>query len=225
VRHLDAMGVTMTILSNLWELAKALVPAGAAYLAVYYGQRRTALLDASKLQREATYLATIVSGHLERFLVECYLASRDDGSTRGEYPPDGGIYATTKTPEFDPKSLDVNWQSLPPDVMYEVLAISDRVAAIGAYLDGFPHDPYDSEMLWHRGHEFAKLGKQVTSIAARLRQATGIPDEVLTRGHWSREEGFDATIQEFEKREAQRAEDHRRQLENNAFPVLAAIDP
>ena len=75
------MDSTPLLWTNLWELIKALLTAGAAYGTVYYGQRRLAMVDERKAEKDLTYLATIVSSDLERFLMECFTSHGMTAST------------------------------------------------------------------------------------------------------------------------------------------------
>ena len=121
--------------------------------------------------------------------------------------------------------MTVNWHVLPRDLMYDVLAIPARQAGIEAYLASFDDGPGDDGMINERAYQYALLGQKVTQIAKRLRAVGGIPGELLTKGDWSRDEGFQNKITEYLEREAKHAEIHQLQMEKHAFPVSAPTAP
>lgn len=197
-----------------WDLIKTLLTGAAGFLGVWYGQRNLARKDARLAQleekqaaHERTYVASVVIEHLERYINGCLDVAYDDGTAYGQPAGDNGFHqATTTPPEFDPHKLEVNWRILPPELIYDIFAIRSRQEHIQSYLDsqGFDDWPDYSDYFWTRRLLFAKLGQQVTEIARRLRKAGRLPNEVLTKGKWSRDESFAEVIEKAEAYEARR---------------------
>lgn len=214
-----------------WDLAKVVITAAAGFAGVWYGQRNLARKDAKlaeqeirKADQERAYVASVVIEHLERYVSGCVAVAYDDGTDRGQ-PAGGGDYyqTTTETPKFDPHTLEVNWHVFPPDLIYDIFAIRSRQEHIESYLDnpGFDDDAPDySDYFWARRTRFAKQGQQVAKIALGLRKAGGIPNEDLTQGNWSRDQGLADVIARNEAREALREIRHRESMAK-LFPVEA----
>ena len=203
---------------TFWDIAKALITAAAGFAGVWYGQRNLARKDArlaaqeeEKAKQEVTYAASVVIEHLERYLNECSAVAHDDGIEYGRPAGKNDCYqATTSEPQFDPDKVNVNLKVLPPDLIYDILAIRSRQENIERYLGspGFDDPPYD-EYIGERARMYAELGQQVTQIALRLRRAGGLPSEVLTKGDWSRDQGFAEVIDRFKACRARHEQVHR----------------
>ena len=204
---------------TFWDIVKALITAAAGFAGVWYGQRNLARKDAKQAAQEAknvaqeiAFIASVVIEHLERYIDGCVAVAYDDGTDCGQ-PAGGNGYheTTTQPPEFDPHKLDVRWQSLPPDLIYDIFAMRTRQEHIQGILGnpGFDDPPDFSEYFWTRRILFAKLGQQVTEIALRLRKAGGLPNEILANGDWSRDARFVEVVKMSEAYQARRERLHR----------------
>lgn len=206
---------------TFWDIVKALMTAAAGFAGVWYGQRNLARKDARlaaqeevKAEQERAYVASVVIEHLERYLNECSAVAHDDGTEYGRPAGQNDCYQTTTSePQFDPHKLNVNLKVLPPDLIYDILAIRSRQENIEQYLGspGFDDPPYD-EYIGERARMHAELGQQVTQIALRLRRAGGLPNEILTKGDWSRDQGFAEVIDRFKAHKARREQLHRESM-------------
>jgi len=208
---------------NWWDVAKtivsAVITACAGFGGVWYGQRNLARRDAreaeqeaQQAERETAFAASTVIEHLERFINGCSAVSYDDGYERGQ-PAGGNGYcqATATPPQFDPHALKLDWNTLPPDLIYDILAIPSRQEHIHIYLstEGFDEPPDYGDYFLNRQLLYARLGQQVSEIALRIRAAGGLPNESLAKGDWSRNDGFAEVIARCEKRQAQHANRHK----------------
>jgi len=209
--------------NNWWDVAKTIISAAitacAGFGGVWYGQRNLARKDARQAEQEAqqaererAFVASTAIEHLERFINGCSAVSYDDGYEFGQPARgDGYCQSTTTPPQFDPHALKLNWNALPPDLIYDILAIPSRQEHIDRYLssDGFDDPPDHSDYFDNRRLLYARLGQQVTGIALRVRAAGGLPNETLIKGDWSRDDGFAEVIADIEKRQAQQAARHK----------------
>jgi hypothetical protein len=160
-----------------WTTLNVLVSGGAAFGGAIYAQRNASARDESKRAQDLAYLASVLTAPLETYVQGCISVGYDDGTSEGRPAGDDGYHqATADTPVFVPRLIEVNWHALPADLMYDILAIPTRQQAIENYLSSEAfHDPPDfAEFFWERGYKYAKLGQQVTSIAARLLAPTEI---------------------------------------------------
>lgn len=212
-----------------WDLIKTLLTGAVGLLGVWYGQRNLIRKDAEQAAKEEelarhekAYVASVAIEHLERYISACVDVAYDDGTAYGQ-PAGGNGYhqATTKEPKFDPHKLDVNWRILPPELIYDIFAIRSRQEHIQDYLHspGFDDPPEYCDYFWTRRLLFAKHGQEVIEIARRLRKTGGLPEEVLTKGDWTRERAFAEVI---EKAVADEARQKMQQMPLPSIPPLSS---
>ncbi len=166
-----------------WGVVQAGISAAAGLGGVWLGghltNSRETKREESERRQAACYLATLVLAHLDRFSEACIDVAFDDGTSEGQPAGDHGYHqATTSDPAFDPLELEVQWNAISPELMYEVLNLPHRTRELQRYLNtdtGFEDPPDFAEYFWTRQHEFAQLGLGVIDLAARLRSHAGLP--------------------------------------------------
>lgn len=199
-----------------WDFVSGLVSAvfglAGVWLGGYLTSRHEATRERVRVQKETTYLATLVVAHLDRFINGCVDVAFDDGTSEGLPAGTDNIHyqVTTELPIFEPLALDVDWKVLPPDLMYSVLSIPNRVQQLARRLSnpGFDDPPEHMQFFWERQHSFASLGLDVSHIVSQLRAHAGLPPEPPVPGGWDR----DAALHEKQERIADERETHFRRV-------------
>ena len=178
-----------------WGLIQSAISATAGLTGVWLGGRlnwqREEARERARDTKEASYLAILVIAHLERFAYACLHVALDDGTEEGRPAGTGGCWAPTVTPPaFDPLSFDVNWKSLPADLMYDILGMPYRIERlqqeIGQVYE-FDEPPDYGEYFWARQHGYAVLGLEFSALSQRLREYAGLPAHPDEPNSWSRD--------------------------------------
>jgi hypothetical protein len=159
------------IISAIAGLAGVMVGAFLTYLK----ERRT---ERIKDQKDGSYLAIIVVSHLDRFTNGCWSVAFDDGTSEGSPAGGNGIHKTTvEAPAFRPLEIEVEWRSLPQELMYDILQIPDKQDHLENILanPGFDDPPYYGEFFWTRRRDYAQLGLHVSRVTKRLRKHARMP--------------------------------------------------
>lgn len=184
-----------------------------AYLTYLREQHNAKIKD----ERDGSYLAILVSSHLDRFANGCLDCALDDGTEYGRPAGGDGRYQTTvATPQSNLLEINVEWRVLPKDLMYDILQIPDKRERINNQLASIAeHDvPYDgSEYFWVRRRDYAELGLHTSALAKRLRKHAGLPIEEVLPGEWNRDVSLQEVIIDIDKR---RAAYEKRLEESNA---------
>ncbi|CAN7747879.1 hypothetical protein [Duganella sp. LjRoot269] len=166
-----------------WGVVQAGISAVTGLAGVWLGGHLTNSREAEREESErrhaACYLATLVLAHLDRFSEGCVDVAFDDGTSEGQPAGDRGYHqTTTSAPVFDPLELEVQWNAISPELMYELLNLPHRTRELQRYLNmdpGFEDPPDFVEYFWTRQCEFAQLGLDVIDLAVRLRSYAGLP--------------------------------------------------
>lgn len=79
-------------------------------------------------RKDAEYLAIRVITLLDGFAEKCADVVGDDGLIHGQTGPDGRRSPQASTPDCTVESLDVNWKSIPSNIMYEILSLPNQVS-------------------------------------------------------------------------------------------------
>jgi len=136
-------------------------------------------LQRMKRKKEYEYLVIRVVCNLERFVNGCVDVVNDDGTIYGQYGEDGRAHAQVKPPNFSPYDLDVEWKSLPPKLMYDVLSLPNKIAfaneVITATFDHVASPPEYEEGFEVRQEQYSDLGIFALELAVRLRKFAGLP--------------------------------------------------
>ncbi|AIO69278.1 hypothetical protein [Burkholderia oklahomensis] len=139
--------------------------------------------------KEREYLAVRVTSLLERYVAGCVEVVMDDGLHRGEPDEDGVYQAQAEEPKFEPESLPVEWKSLDPGLMYEVLVdFPSRIEHAKACIDNegehsFP--PEYEEWFEERQYQYADLGRRAVALSVKLRTQAGLPQRPAPAADWN----------------------------------------
>ncbi|CAE6843983.1 hypothetical protein R69658_06854 [Paraburkholderia aspalathi] len=129
--------------------------------------------------KAADYLAILVVAHLDRFVDACVDVVGDDGTAYGQPAGKGGEHeVTVDRPRFDPLAIDVDWKSLPAELMYPILNLPYRIETLEHHISSIAeHDtpPDYAAFFWERQHGYAVMGIEVSALAARLRENAKLP--------------------------------------------------
>jgi hypothetical protein len=90
-----------------WGFLSSVVPAlsglGGVWLGGELTSRRERRRERDEAAKDLTYLAILVTAHLQRFVDECVSVVDDDGTSYGQPAGEGGYHeATVETPRFEP---------------------------------------------------------------------------------------------------------------------------
>jgi hypothetical protein len=130
-------------------------------------------------KERAKYLAIRVTFLLEKYIDECIEVARDDGREAG---PDeqGCIQFYTSYPSVTFESIDVDWKSLPIDLMYNILSLpsdikyaEERISAVAEVGSGPPTYEEETE---ERRLQHVKLGVIADDISNELRLKYKLPE-------------------------------------------------
>jgi len=137
---------------------------------------------------ERYYLAIIVSASLETFISKCIEVVCDDG----RYGERGYRESQVRTPDFEPMQLDVVWQSLDKELLYELLTLPEKINDANAHISSVAEHvawaPDFEEFFDIRKLKYSELGLLACSITEKLRSAAKLPPYV--QGEWSPETIF-----------------------------------
>lgn len=129
-------------------------------------------------RKDAAYLAVTVLGELDRFVAMCADVVRDDGLCRGQTDRDGCRQIQAELPSFAARDFDVEWRSLPKDLMFDLLDFPNQIRHANGAIS-FAADealPPDFEELFEeRQYQYAILGLAATTLAGRLREHAKLP--------------------------------------------------
>lgn len=92
---------------------------------------------------------------------------------------------TVKTPKLDFQSLDVDWQSLPPKLMYEILILPSRAEEADNIIRGvaeYDYEPFREKSFEERQYQYAELGI-ISADLATLRKKYNFPEKKY--GSWN----------------------------------------
>lgn len=138
-------------------------------LSAIFGVARELYAEKRSKKKEAEYLAIRMVCIFESFMEGCASVVGDDGYS--------SIQVTV--PQLDVQLSDVNWKSLPPELMYEILYFPSLIKDAEGFIDGtFDHaatPPEYSEGFEERQYQYSKLGIMASELATKLREKYKIP--------------------------------------------------
>ncbi len=160
-----------------------------------------------KTRKDAEYLSIQVSCELERYMAKCAEVVGDDGLCEGQTDEDGYHAIQVQTPKFDPMSLDVEWKSLPGDLMYEILDFPYRAEianqAINAVFEYEAGPPEYWEGFEERQLQYVTLGLAASQLAKKLRKHVDMAARSV--GDWDPVRYMEEKKSTIEARRAKRA--------------------
>jgi hypothetical protein len=192
----------------LTSIVSALSGLGGVWLGGELTSRRERRRERDEAAKELTYLAILVTAHLQRFVDGCVSVVGDDGTSYGQPSGEDGYHeSTVETPSFEPLTFEVNWKSLPPQLMDEIMSLPYHIESLNRQIAGvgdFDDPPEFSHYFWERRHGYAVLGLKVSALADRLRQHAGLDVVPVTQGDWSRDAHLEETKLQLERHREQR---------------------
>lgn len=172
---------------------------------------------ASKKQKtERYYLAIITSASLESFISKCLEVAGDEG----DYNEQGCLSPKVSLPNFEPMLLDVNWQSLEKELLYEILTLPEKIKEANAYIfsanEYVAGPPNYEEYFNARKLKYAELGLTASSILSKLQTSANLHKPKPSE--WSREKVLkkirEATLKKIKASE-KRSQETLRSLAKN----------
>lgn len=136
-------------------------------------------------RKNAEYLAIRIVSMLDRFVEGCAGVAGDDGLSEGLPNKEGVREIQVSAPEFEVQSLDVDWKSIPAELMYEILSFPDLISAVTHSVSRafeFASPPDYEEGFEERQHQYASLGLKGSQISAKLRNKYRLPER--EHGDW-----------------------------------------
>ncbi|QDC44765.1 hypothetical protein [Methylophilus medardicus] len=143
----------------------------------YYFQKK-------KDEKDAKYLATLVSFELERYASACADVVGDDGLCEGQPDANGFNSVQVPVPKFEPLLIKGEWTALPQDIMYEVLDLPHKAEAANDKIRSvceFDVPPDFSDCFEERQFQYANLGINALMLADKLKTHAGFPKRADVR--------------------------------------------
>jgi hypothetical protein len=156
---------------------------GSALSAIFAIVRELYAESRSK-RKEAEYLAIRMVCIFESFMEGCASVVGDDGTYHGQTDADGFSRVQVTPPQLDVNLSDVNWKSLPPELMYEILYFPNHIKDADSFIDStfeYAANPPDySEGFEERQYQYSKLGIMASELTAKLRDKYKIPKKHIS---------------------------------------------
>ena len=158
----------LILISSVSGLAGVLVGAGISWLQTYWFHRQDNV-------RNARYLAIRVVCILNKYLEDCVSVIQDVGVPTGDH---GCYEPEVLAPDAPIFPSDVDWKSIPHDLMYRILAFPSEVEAAknaisfdAEHASPPDYDEYfDSRAVWH-----TKLGWNAHEIIEEICKTYDVP--------------------------------------------------
>ncbi|ADJ28772.1 hypothetical protein [Nitrosococcus watsonii] len=162
-----------------------------------------------KNKKDLEYLAIRISCILDTFINGCADVVADDGLCYGQPDQDGCRSIQTKTPNFDPLSVEVEWKALPASLMYEVLSLPNQIEAANHKISGaFEYaasPPNYEEGFEERQLQYAALGLKAHGLASKLRNIGKLPPQVAPApDEWNPMQFMKEAVDKIEKLQKER---------------------
>jgi len=154
-----------------------------ALIGVIVGAFLTVIIEILRENREkkkkAEFSAVRLTIIFEDFIQNCAEVVIDDGSVDGP-SEDGCKYISVNAPDINFQSLDVEWQCLPFELLYEVLhfptLLKESNQKISAAFD-IAYRPNYEEGFEERKFQFSRLGILAGQISKKLRAEFKMPEK------------------------------------------------
>ena len=143
-------------------------------------------VDHRSKKKKAQYLAVRVAFLLDKFVSNSIEVVGDDGEMYGR-DEQGCIRLNTTLPEIDFLSLEVDWQALPFELMYEILnfpaLVDEANGMISSVFEFVAHPPDYDEGVEERQIQYAELGLKAIDLENKIRSKYGMPKRAYNE--WS----------------------------------------
>jgi hypothetical protein len=160
-----------------------------------------------KNKKDAEYLVILVSCELERYAARCAEVVGDDGLCHGSPDENGYSSPQVEEPNFDPQGFNVEWRSLPAQLMYEVLDFPYKAELsrnrVSAAFEFVASPPDYSEGFDERRLQYAYLGLSALKLAKDLRGHVGLAQREI--GEWDAEKYMERHRVDIESDRKERA--------------------
>ena len=117
---------------------------------------------------------------LNHFIDNCVEVVRDEGSCETQDHGQEERYPNVGAPTKLELPLDIDWKSLEPDFLYQILSLPTQLANALNSISGIsdiPDEPPDHEVYFNnRAIEFSRLGLIAYELAETLRRTQDIPN-------------------------------------------------
>ncbi|MCU1047524.1 hypothetical protein JAK48_13330 [Stenotrophomonas maltophilia] len=171
------------------EIFAAVLGALVVWITTYFSEQRK---SSAVRKKDASHLGVLVLVRLERFISECYAASRDNGTALGQAAGrhasgEDYFYPQTEVPHFQIDDLGVEWRSISSTLMYSVHSIQLLLRDAETYLAHVQEmgDFEGTDYMAARQERYTEIGVKAADIAGALRMETKIPAKPY--GKWSAE--------------------------------------
>ncbi len=135
-----------------------------------------------KNNKDKEYLSIIISSKLDKFIHRCYDVVSDNGMFQGGYDSDRCSSPQVALPKFEPELENVNWKSLPVDLMYKILDFPNEVERANHKINGVveygSYSPDYKEAFEERQYQYALLCVKAFEIASTLRKEANITERI-----------------------------------------------
>lgn len=126
-------------------------------------------------KQEQYYLAVMVTMHLDRFFDEAVVVCGDGGRPNEA----DHYYPTSSISKLELPIKDVDWRSLPQDLMRDILWLPDQInnaqLLVSSIWKEVAYPPYYEEFYESRQYEFAKLALTANKLSIKLRKLARLP--------------------------------------------------
>ena len=158
-------------------------------------------------KKKAQFLAIRVTTMLDRFVEGCVSVVSDDGEMYGR-DEQGCLRVNSTTPVLNFDSLDVDWQSLPFDLMYEILnfplGIEEANGMIGSVCEHVASPPDYEEGFEERHFQYSNIGLQAYELSKKIRERYGMPKNEFK--YWNPIDFLEKNKKEIDEGRANREE-------------------
>lgn len=161
-------------------------------------------------KKNQEYLAVRVATYLDYYSERC----RDVAGDNGDEDQHGYTHTTVDDPVFNLETVEVEWKSIPSELMYRILNFSNLIVAAEKYVKDTAEysDPPDYTSAFEaRQIQYAKLGLEAIDIANILRKEHKLP--ARDYGDSDPETFMRERIKLIEKRQIERHENSKALLD------------
>lgn len=178
----------------------------------FIGWGQTWWAQKKEQEKSSNYLAIRVVNVLRQYIYKCSLVAADEGDpdSNGELVPQAKDPGPIKYPD------DIDWRSINPRLAYQLLALPNKGEAadraILAAID-FCSGPPDYEEVFEERHlQYSMIGIEAVALERVLCKEFNLPIEE-TLENWNPEEEFQKAIKRVEESQIERAESHKKLME------------
>ena len=157
--------------------------------------------EEKKRKKKANCLAIEIVCMLKMFIDGCVEVTKDDGLCCGQYNSHGVRESQVKNPEFKPRSIDVEWESIPSNIMYKILFLPIRIREAISLIDFASEGsmlPDIEEFFEERKYQYALLGIEALEIISSLCECSDIPQKEIF--NWDPRQSLNKTKEKFESK-------------------------